>query len=149
MNKLLYYSSMGVLAMAFFLMTYLTFLTVAPHTYWFEYESVTVTDETVPLDGNLNMISLSEVSRDVILNFNDILECRFNGSENFTNYIQDTADAVATKRELGERPWVFNVYQPLPEPATCRVKAQITAELPFGVKKTQVITSNEVRFENE
>jgi len=131
------------------------FTKLSPVTNWFEYSAVYVAEESVCCtDQVITVLSYAVIKRPVQMQWNDVLYCdgkddgfRFVTSNQSSNYFQNPTilPRVFINPNTGAEsnvPWQFNINTQLIAGQTCYIESIITAQLPFGIQKSQQIRSN-------
>lgn len=117
-------------------------------TEFFEYHKIEPAKRVFTKDEELKFVSFLDVYKPLNFSWNDILRCDYIGDD--TGYTSIDSDTNrANKPEVAESkiaPWVWNGERPK-TPADCVIESNITAEVGYGVEKTQKILSDNFRIE--
>lgn len=131
----------GVFLYSVYLMILFAFFWFSPTSWYFQYFSVEPVAKPVEIGSDfILMESDLRVVTDGNLRWNDVLRCsQTNGIFTFfSNY--DTEADMVFRTERRATQWEYRGELPTEE-STCRMYSTITRELPFGIQKQQVITS--------
>lgn len=111
-----------------------------PLSFWFEYYSVEQVSETVKIGDPLKLRSTRIIRRPVILQWDDSLRCvepdggypPFSKSDSFSRLVDDAPPEKETV--------IWTYYGELPKhETTCFTHHVITALLPHGIRRNQII----------
>ena len=124
------------------------FLEQQPASEFFVYHKIEPVKRIYSFDEDLKFVSFNDVHKKLNFEWNDILRCDYDGQETgFVNIgsVQNRANGIEP-HEGSSSTW--NWDGPRPDgPAHCYLEANITAEVGYGVKKTQRILSDDFRIE--
>ena len=112
-----------------------TYYSAMPRSHFFDYEAVRFVEVE---RGRLWMQSLLEVKQVIDMRFHDILYCK-QGKE-FVRYSQDDSSTQDSEVGVKTPKWPYSGRLPATG-GECFVRSVITAELPFGIEKSQKIRS--------
>lgn len=117
-------------------------------TEFFQYHRIEPAKTVFTKDEELKFVSFLDVHRKLNFRWNDILRCDYAGDDTgFTNVDSEYERADNPTIQEGKvAPWVWNGNKPQ-TPADCVLESNITAEVGYGVEKTQKIISDNFRIE--
>jgi len=139
MNRFAYIVSMITIILAGVLIGWIIALLIAPATVWFEYKDIVPTKTEYGIGEKLQFRSYSAHSKEAHLHWNDVLRCDTGQGFGYYSFANSEATILPRPVKVNPAPWTYDSSFPVP-PAECYLESSIRADLPFGIKKTQVFT---------
>lgn len=144
--------SLGLIAMVIFSVAKITFYTLMPYSFWFEYDAIKPVKSEYIAGEQLLFDSVRVVKRDGInIQWIDVLMCniigdyeeeftRFSSDVSFRNNTPKTPKQNMNKSGMEVAQWRYTQTKPTP-PRTCYIDSTITVLHPFGITDSQSIIS--------
>lgn len=128
-----------VFVLIFMLLTQLVFYTLSPVSYWFEYQSITPTQQVFTSNEPIRFISLSDIKKPGKMIWNDILYCKYDNETTYSSiYISAkvyTEPSYNVDKEV--KSWQYN-GTPISRPTKCFLEANTCMEIQYGIKKCAI-----------
>ncbi|MFZ1741882.1 MAG: hypothetical protein WAT93_03455 [Pontixanthobacter sp.] len=122
-------------------------LRLQPVDAYFHYDTMRIT--SAPASGPLEFISAVQYFKSVDMHWRDTLYCDLLDGNGFRNVsvLESSANSVGPTQGDGprERAWTYTAIVPS-RPAVCYLRSTPTAELRYGIRKTQIIVTDTFRL---
>ena len=118
-----------------------SFYELMPHSYWFNYESITSQVSHYHYWERPRFYSDTHIFRDIDLTWNDTMYCDFNDWKKYQLYRSLEQEVwILHPLENSAEPWIFNIRWPNKE-AKCYMNTVATLHLPYAIDKKQEVVS--------
>lgn len=134
-----------IMLLALFTLSQLLWFNVVSHNSFFTYQSVVPTKASFVYGDQLKFDSTTVVRRETRFVWLDILRCDYNKGDGFERVSSYEDKGTVKKHGLETSRWSYQGVHPR-GPATCYVDHIVTAELPYGITKTQIITGPKFEY---
>lgn len=132
------------------------YISILPTSYWFDYDKIIPVSPEFEVGEHPKFVSYAIIKRPVKIQWVDVMRCSLNNHDYFYRSYKTDAfirNPVIFPRVIFDEDsgkditstWEYGYPVPNKVGTTCFIESNITAELPFGIKKTQHIKSDEFK----
>ena len=115
-------------------------LIIAPYEWWVEYHSVEPLSDKILTGSKPRFESKLTVRRSCSVEYNDVLFCKNDGKEKFVYTYEYSSKSYGKTPGKEENEWIYQRH--IHDVSECYLRSTIILHLPFGIEKTQIVTSS-------